>query len=202
MVLIPSSYGRFVTHCHGVDATGHPHSGIRSAIDTTFFLIHNANLPPEVVSALDLLYTILQSGAAMDRNKRIKAISEIYSIVFFLHNRIWSERTFVLVYSLFKFVGHSPMNRRSLWVKWEDELTAADFLYLEDRRPPMIDAPYNMAMTEIMDSIAEAGRDEIYDTHHPCEYESAMGIQGDDAMDFVVPDHVGIEQTNVLLIGE
>jgi len=205
MIYIPSSYGRSVTNFNELLTLGYPLAPldrVPPSIDTLLFVIEYMELPTEVVSALVLLHSILKGKASMNRDKRIKTISEIYFIVFFKYPRIWTHETLLLVHSIFNIVARSPFNRRTVWIRWEVGFTAADFLYADDSKNNEKDARYNEYMSELMDSIADAEKDEIFDTHHPCEYESVLGIQGDSAMDFVPPQHAGLEEARVILIGE
>ena len=201
MPFIAPSYGRFVTFEHDSLAFGYPKPCVPN-IDSILTLTGNGNIPGDVDRALVVLHSILKGKSSMDRDARIKAISVIYHIVFIKHDRIWTMEQFILLDTIFKFVSYSPFNRRTIWLRWRPYYAATDLLYVNNSKNNPRDAAYNAHMTKLVDSIVEAEKEEICDTHHPCEYEYAMGVRGEQAMDYSQGPSVGLEEVEIHFIGQ
>lgn len=204
MINIPSSYGRLVTHTHR-NRTMHGagwSAALLPEVDTILSLVETRILPDEVDKALVLLHSILKGKASVGRDERIRLISTIYDIVFLRYDRMWRTWEFHFLIRVFKYVSLSPFNTRSLWIKWRPYHTALDFVYVDKALNNPKDSRYLDHMNELVDSIEEEEKDEIFDTHHPCEYERAMGITGPDAMDFSSASHIGKEEATIHLFDQ
>ena len=200
MTYIPSSYGWLVSlnfEAKNAGVAMRNFSPTVPVIDTLTTLAQIQNLDPEVRDNLLVLHSILTGKSGLDRKQRIRTISEIYFIVFFKFDRIWSKANFLLLYRLFNYVGFSPFNHRTVWARWEYGFTAFDFLYEKKELNNPKDQDYDEHMTVIMDAIAEADKDEIYDTHHPCEYDLVLGNQNSASFDFANPLSPGVPESPI-----